>query len=146
MNYWIYITSFNNWLITKEKNILGVAQTYDTALKSMNVSDKCLIYTKSGKYLDSKIISSLVAVYEIKSDPYFDDSSIFSPMKINPNEKFPLRREISPLTIFGKPRPFKKFVNQLNFIKNKKRWGLTFMGKAIIKIPVEDFTILTYDE
>lgn len=146
MNYWIYITSFENWLLTKEKNVLGISLKYQSSLKSIGIGDKCLIYTKQAKLYDKKIDSSIVAVYEIKSGSYIDNFQIFSPASTNPKEKFSLRWDIVPLKIFEKPRLFKKYVNQVNFITNKTRWGMTFMGRAMIKISSDDFILLSSDE
>jgi len=146
MNYWIYVTSFENWLLTKEKNVLGISLKYQSSLKTITVGDKCLIYTKPAKFCDEKIDSSLVAVYEIKSDSYVDNFQIFSPAATNPKEKFSLRWDIVPLKIFDKPHPFKKYVNQVNFVTNKTRWGMTFMGRAMIKISSDDFILLSSDQ
>ena len=83
----------------------------------------------------------IVAAYEIVLEVFEDRSRIFKSLP-GRNEVFPYRVKLKPIKIFEKPINFKSLIQELKFIKNKKRWTGHIQGKAMREIPEEDFKLI----
>lgn len=134
MDYWIFVTTRDNWGITREKNVLGFAQRYKRALSRVHKTDKGLIYIIREYAVSGE--------YEIKSNVYVDDERIFNSPYANPNETYPLRLDVECLTPSAAPIPFKPLIAKLSFVKNKENWGGTLQGNALLNIPEQDYNVV----
>jgi predicted RNA-binding protein len=134
MNYWLFITTPENWQISKEKKVVGYAERYKNALSRVNKGDKCLLYIKSRHAVDGE--------YEISSEVYYDSQQVFQSPSHNPDETFPLRLDLRRLSPPKAPISLKRLIPKLSFIKSKQRWGGTFQGNAVLSIPEEDYRII----
>jgi len=131
MNYWIFVTSPENWKVTKEKNVLGYSERYSNTLSRVHKGDKCLLYITGESAIDGK--------YVIDSEVYHDATRIFHTPPTKPNETYPLRLKLHRVTAPTEPIAFKPLVSKLSSIKNKQWWARTFHGNASLSIPEEDY-------
>ena len=143
MAYWIYVTTSENWKVTREIKILGVARRHKNTLALTTKGDRCLIYVKQETVNKEVIQSKIVAEYEIISDTFVDEKKIFVTPRGMGNEKFDLRLRLKPLRIFKNPILFKPLIPKLSFIRNKEKWSLRLKGKAMIQIPPADYKLIT---
>ena len=134
MNYWIFITNPENWGVTKEKKVVGYAERYKNALSRVHKGDKCLIYVTKESIVNGE--------YEIGSDVYDDEKSIFHAAPTAPTEVFPLRLKLKLVTSSPRQTDFKPLIPKLSFIKNKQKWAGTFQGNACLSIPEQDYRII----
>jgi len=139
MTYWLCITNEENWKVIRSRNIWGIPERHRNTIKKVKQGDKLLIYLKQEKIKDVIKPPRIVAIYEVISEPFEDSTIIFKPLKSIRNEVFPLRVKIKPIKIFDEPIEFKPLIPKLKFITNKKKWSGHLMGKAMRKIPEEDF-------
>jgi predicted RNA-binding protein len=141
--YWLAISNHENWEILKKNNIWGVSRRNPNAIAKINIGDLILIYVSS-IIMDKKVISPVVitGAYESLSSVYEDTNKIFLPPNRNPEEVFPLRIKLKPISIFLEPVEFKPLIPKLNFIKNKKMWNGHIRGKGIREIPEVDFNLI----
>ena len=142
MNYWLFITNPENWEVTKEKNVLGYAERHKKALSQVHIGDKCLVYVKQTVTKNAVSESSISGGYEIISEIYHDDERIFHAYDQMPNESYPLRLTLRRLAQSEQLAAFKPLIPKLSFIKNKKNWGGTLQGNALLKIPEQDYQTL----
>lgn len=142
MAYWIYVTNFDNWEVTKETNILGASKRHRNALTRMNEGDACLVYVKSERRSE-RVGPAIVGQYEVASKLFEDNKKIFHAPSLLPAETFSLRIRLKPIRVLESPIKFKPLVPNLTFIKNKERWSLSVRGRAVVEIPERDYrTIL----
>jgi predicted RNA-binding protein len=137
MAHWIYVTNSGNWKITKEKNLLGATHRNKNAFSRVKPGDKCLIYVMS----EAKP-SEIVGEYEAISKCFKAANKIFHPPANAPDETFFLRIKLKPVRVFKTPIQFKPLVSGLVFIPNKKKWGLSLKGRALIQIPKADYEFI----
>jgi len=142
MAYWLCITTEENWKVIKQKNIWGVQEKHRNTIAKVKPGDKCLIYVMSTRKDDEIIPPRIMGVYEVTSEVFKDSSRIFKPPARNKNETFPLRVRLKPVKIFEKPIEFKPLIPKLKFITNKKKWIGHIQGKAMRKIPEEDYNLI----
>lgn len=135
MNYWLFVTTPDNWQISKEKNVVGYADRYQNALSRVSKGDKCLLYITS--------LSAIDGEYEVVSETVYSDSKrIFHSPPTKPRETFPLRLDLKRLSPPTAPIAFKPLIPKLSFIKNEAHWGGTFQGNALLRIPEDDYRII----
>ncbi len=142
MNYWLCITTEDNWKVIKEKNVWGVPERHKNTIAKVKPKDKLLIYLKQERKKDKIVEPRIVAAYEVASEVYRDSKKIFKSPPNMRNETFPLRIKIKPVKIFKKPVDFKSLIPELKFIKNKQKWTGHLMGKAMRQIPKEDYELI----
>jgi predicted RNA-binding protein len=141
-SYWLFITSDVNWDVIEKNNLWGSQQKFHNTLNKVKMGDLCLIYVKQRVPKD---VSKITGLYKATSGVYIDNNAIFTSPKNGVVETFPLRINLEPIRIYKNIIDFKKIVQNLIFIKNKKRWALYFFGREVIELPVEDFnTIINY--
>jgi len=142
MAYWLCITTEENWKVIREKNIWGVPERHKNTIAKVKPGDKLLIYVKKEKVNDEIKEPRIVGAYEVISEPFKDSTKIFSSKGLKRKELFPYRVKIRPIKIFDKPIEFKPLIPKLKFITNKNRWTGHLMGRAMKKIPEEDFKLI----
>jgi len=137
MNYWICILNRENFDIMIQKQIWGVSERYKNLLSKVKVGDRLIFYiTKE---------SVFGGVSEVASDIFIDEENIFLPIPKDRNQKFPFRIKIKPVNLFKKMIPIEPLIPKLDFIKNKKRYQVHFMGKAMVPIGEKDInTFMSY--
>jgi len=138
MACWLCITNRDNWKIIKEKNVWGVPRRHKNTIAKIKPGDKLIIYVKQERE-DKKILEpKIVGIFEVVSEPYEDSTRIFKGHV--PNETYSLRVKIKPVKL-GEVE-FKPLIPKLKFITNKKKWSGHLMGKAMRKIPEEDYKLI----
>ncbi|BAP62910.1 EVE domain-containing protein [Methanococcus maripaludis] len=137
MNYFLCITTEENWNIIKEKKIWGVSEAYKNTISKVDLGDYLIIYEMgtSGKEPKPQYIR---AVYEVTSELKEDNKKIFKAHPNNPKEVYPLRVKLKEVEIFKKPILFKKLVPEMDFIKNKKFWSGS-LRRAMAQIGENDY-------
>lgn len=127
MTYWICITNRENWEVIKRHNVWGVPKKHKNTLSRVKPGDKLVIYVRQEKDKEGNLLEpKIVGIYEVTSEPYVDFSRIFKPHR-GGKETYPYRVKIKPIKI-GEIN-FKPLINDLKFIKNKKRWSMHFLGR-----------------
>lgn len=134
MNYWISIVNSENWKIIKNKNIWGVSKRNEKIISQVKERDKIIFYI-----IKEKVIAG---IYEVVSDIYEDHNILFEPTW-DSKEVFPYRIKLKPIKIAKEPLQIKSLISDLEFIQNKEYWGSHFFGKAMKKIPKQDFFLLS---
>lgn len=146
MDYWLFVTTVENWKVISEKNFIGLPRRNESALSRVNVGDKCLIYIKQRREEGKNEEPVVIGEYQITSEVYVENTRVFdNPKQIRPQELFPLRMKLKHVGRLGKPVPFKPIVPKLSFIANQKKWGSSLQGRGIINIPKKDYlTIVSF--
>lgn len=135
---WLCISTRANDEVTRKKLVWGVAKRFANTISRVKKGDTLLMYTMQ-EIVDREVIPSAVTgIYEVASDVYEDESSIFVTPKALGNEVFPLRIKVKPVKIFKEPIPFKPLVPKMTFIKNKMMWSGS-IRTAMRVIPEEDY-------
>lgn len=107
----------------------------------MNTGDKCLVYVKSEARGGEVVEPQIVGGYEVASSLFEDNKKIFQ-APVGSSEVFGLRIKLKLLKMLENPVKFKPLVPMLTFIKNKKKWSLYIRGRAVVKIPEEDYKFI----
>jgi predicted RNA-binding protein len=141
MKYWLCITTKNNWDISEKNRILGFKEIRKNQVSKIFPGDEGFVYVKHMSR-DTLRVSSIIAKFEITSELFYDETPIFIDPSGDSNEIFPYRCKINILKIAQPPFSFKNLVPELDFISNKKRWGLRLMGQALIKLENIDADVL----
>ena len=131
MDMWICVTNYENWLIIKSKRIWGVNDRWKKYIQRVKPGDLMIFYV---------IPKSIGGIFRVISEPYYDDTPIFYPVKIR-KEKFPYRVRLEPVIVLKDPVDFSPLVEEVSFIKNKQRWSAPFR-RAMFKIDEKDFNII----
>jgi predicted RNA-binding protein len=143
MNYWIYVTTSDNWKITSEQNLLGVPERNKNTIARLRKGDRCLIYVKQERVAGEVTGAQIVGDYEVASDVFKDPKKVFTtPRGLSEKEMFSLRTKLKPVAIFEKPIDFKPLVEKLAFITNKKNYGTHLIGRALIPIGEHDYKFI----
>ena len=98
-------------------------------IKQMSIDDKAIIYIAGKKY------RAFAASLTIASNPSIDDSN-----KDEPNwlKLFPVRIKVKDFLIWGNPIKIREILEDLDFIYDKKNYGL-FLRNATTIISHEDY-------
>jgi predicted RNA-binding protein len=143
MTSWIYVTSSDNWKVTRERNILGAAEGYKTLLSRVHNGDKILVYVKAERVRGTEVTKPIiVGEYEVSSEVFTDKTKIFHTPPNDPNQIFGLRMRVKAVRIFKEPIHFRLLVPKLGFITNKRNWPLHLRGRPITKLPENDFDLI----
>ena len=142
MSHWLCVTTEENWMVIKKKNVWGVPERHKNTIERVKPGDKLLIYVKQRREKEKTVEPKIVAAYEVTSEVFRDGSRIFKSPPNMSRESFPLRIRLKPLRIFQTPVEFKPLIPKLKFIKNKKKWSGHLMGKAMREIPREDYKLI----
>jgi predicted RNA-binding protein len=131
-NYWLCVTTKENWDILKKKKIWGVSKTNSEILNRVKPGDYLIFYIK-GK--------TIGGVFEATSNPFIDSEKIFDTKGFIENERFPNRIRLKPLVVPDNPLKLEKVIHQLSFISNKETWSHHFR-RAMRSIPKKDCEII----
>jgi predicted RNA-binding protein len=143
MNHWIYVTTSDNWGVTKKRNLLGVPERNKNVIGRLRKGDRCLVYVKQERVSGQVSGAQIVGAYEIASDVFYDPTKVFStPRGMYEKETFSLRMKMKPLSIFEKPIEFKPLVQKLAFIRNKNNYGTHLIGRALVPISESDYKLI----
>lgn len=142
MTRWIASLNRENWEVVKKKHVWGVPKrNRNVVMERVQPGDSILIYVKQEMAGDEFLPSAVLGDLEVTSEPYEDNTRIFSTPKQMGDEAFPYRVKIKPVAIFDKPLEFKPLVPDLKFITNKKMWS-GHLRQAMREIPEEDYQLI----
>jgi predicted RNA-binding protein len=142
MSYLLWVTNIQNSLIAINTKTIGFSKKHKNILSQVHSGDKGFFYIKTGKDNDGKteikIKKPLIfGEFEIASEKFTDDKKIF--FTDSNKENYPIRFQIKTVEIFKQNIFFKPMVENLNFIDNKKSWGVRLMGRGVVIIPENDY-------
>lgn len=137
VNYWLCITNEDNWKVIKERKIWGITESAFKRnrkhLESVKPDDLLIFYVKPKR---------IAGLFESTSSIFESHERLFSSVGFAPDETFPYRLKLKPLIIPEKPIEFIPLVPKMAFIKKKKMWQSSIYGRAMIKIPKNDYKII----
>ena len=131
MAYWICVVSTENWTIVKSRRIWGVSECWRNVISHVRVGDILVFYV---------VPKSLGGIFEVVSNPYYDNSGIFYSFK-SKDEKYPYRVKLRPILVFKEPIDFTPLIPKLSFTKDMQRWSTPFR-RTMFKISKKDFNII----
>jgi len=132
--YWLCVTNERNWNVVKRKKVWGVPARNERLIKKVKKGDFLVFYVSPKR---------IGGIFRVVSEPFFDDSVLFSSEGFFEDERFPHRVKIEPVIV---PKTFVKFdplIPRLNFIVNKERWT-GYLRRAMLNIPERDYKTI-YD-
>lgn len=138
MNYWLFVTTPDNWEITKKTNLLGAPDRNKNQVLKVKKGDKCVIYIKQ-VFKGEKADPLVSGEYLVESEVYTDSKQVFNKPPTNPDETFPIRLKVKWLNPSTKPTAFKPLIPKLSLFANKKNWALRLKGHAVVGISEEDY-------
>lgn len=127
--YWLCVTNERNWNVVKKKRVWGVPAKNERLIKRVKKGDFLVFYVSPKR---------IGGIFRVVSEPFFDDSVLFSSEGFSGNERFPHRVKIEPVAI---PKEFVEFdplIPKLGFIVNKERWT-GYLRRAMLNIPEKDY-------
>lgn len=129
--YWIGVASHEHVLGGVEGGFAQVCHGKIGTLKSMSEGDWLIYYSPTYSFGGKDICRCFTAIGTIdKGDPYtFEMCKGF----------IPWRRNVTFLK--SKKAPIELMLEELSFIKDKKRWGFPFK-RGSFEIPREDFELI----
>jgi len=139
LDYWLCILNERNWNVVKSKGIWGVSERHKNTIEKVEIGDKLIFYLVQEKTGEGILPSRIAGIGEAISKSFKDSSRIFSSKGFSSSETFPYRIKVRLEIILEKPLEFKPLIPKLSFIKNKRRWTGHIMGKAMRRIPKEDY-------
>jgi len=141
MNYWLLVTTLNNWNIITQKNVAGISEKQKNAFSKVHEGDKCLIYIRGGRKPEKISEPAVDGVFEVVSSNY-DNVPIFDAPPTHPAETYPLRFQLKRVRPLTEPIPFKPLTSKLSFILNPQRWGSYLQGRGLIPLSEKDYQII----
>ena len=140
MGCWLCITTKENWEVIKSRKVWGVTDRHKEKLDKTGKGDTLIFYVIMHREGDEIVPPQVVGFAKVASSPYRSSTKVFKPVK--GGEIFPNRVNLEDLEVLDKPVNFKKLVPKLEFIKNKKAWYGSLMGRAMIKLSKKDCSTL----
>ncbi len=134
MNYWLVVTSPENFRIDREQlgfKFQGLPLRYRKSVQKMQISDKVVYYIMT--------LQKFGATATISGDYVEDHNKLWT----DDEEMWPARRASEPDLVLEDDELIdaKKLVPHLTFIENKEKWGVHLQG-SIRQIPEEDFRLI----
>jgi len=125
-SYWANLQAIREWAFAKRGN-RGPPRIAE--------EDTGIVYLRA----EYGQVSALGGIIEFQESPSerTRTESIFDRL-------YPIRAKIRILGISDPPIPFKPFVNQMSFIRNKSNWGMHLQGNAARRLDKWDCTVLTH--
>lgn len=142
MKYWIWVATIENGEIAIENAVIGLSNRFSAILDRIHKDDKGFIYIKMSKGERRVNKSTILAEFRIESEAYRDSNKLFINSSKKSKEEYPIRFKVKIITIFDQDYYFKPLVEKLNFVKNKNKWGMYFMGKSMIEISEDDYSTI----
>ena len=130
MNYWICITTKDNWNVIGSEHIWGVKYSQKRKIERIEIGDKIIFYVKGG---------ILKGIFESNSRMYESEEKLFKPHQLSiQNEIYPLRIKLNLITPSILESNIMEIIENMSFIIKKKNWPAYFF-RTIIKISKEDY-------
>lgn len=129
--YWIAVASQEHVQRAITGGFAQVCHGKCGPLKQMKDGDWLIYYSPTLHFGDNDPCRSFTAIGKVNCDPpyQFEMTKEFIPWRRNVNFKL------------SKVVPIKPLIDQLQFIKDKKRWGFPFR-RGCFNISVEDFQVI----
>lgn len=131
--YFLIIASKDHVLSGVKQEIAQAGHGRKDFISKPSKGDWIVYYSPKDKFEDGKSYQKFTAIGQITDDePYQTDTqNKFKPYRRNVDYKASLEAEIRPL------------IENLSFIKNKKRWGI-YLINGFREIPKEDFEVIKH--
>jgi predicted RNA-binding protein len=129
VNYWLCVTSPENWKVILKKRIWGVTERYRDKIERVKPGDFLIFYVKPKK---------LAGIFKAVTKPFKDEEEIFIGTGFWEGKIFPYRIKLHPYLIPKAHVAFEEMIPRLTFIRNKRVWGVYFR-KQMQSISSEDF-------
>lgn len=131
MKYYIIVASKDHVQAGIEEGIAQAGHGKKTQLARLDKNDWVIYYSSKDKYENGKSFQKFTAIGQVEdSEPY--------KVTVNPNFE-PWRRKINYYS--SKHLEIRPLLDDLNFITNRKRWGLHLMS-GFIEIEKSDFKLI----
>ncbi len=127
--YWLCVTNERNWNVVKKRKVWGVPARNERLIKRVKKGDFLVFYVSPKR---------IGGIFRVVSEPFFDDSALFSSEGFSSNERFPHRVKIEPVAVPKKFVEFDPLITKLDFIVNKERWT-GYLRRAMLSIPEKDY-------
>ena len=131
MKYWINTISQDHVMVGKESGFVQAGHGKEAPLKKLQPGDYMIFYSPKTSLQNGKPVHAFTAVAKIKQGDVY---------QVVVNENFqPYRRD----AVYEQCQEvsIKPLVEQLEFIKNKKHWGLRFRS-GLFEIDSHDFELI----
>ena len=129
--YYFGITDKSNWLVIKRKHVYGVTKTHTKRYNAINEGDNIVFYITKVKRIGGYIFK-IIKKYKSKKELFYSGAG------------YHLRLKLNPLSVTQDKKINSKIIKNLDFIRNKNKWGTSFMGKALIEISKKDFETIKH--
>lgn len=132
MNYYIIAASKDHVEIGKENGFAQAGHGKKSQLEKLNKGDWVIYYSSKDKLKDGKPYQKFTAIGQVTdTEPY--------QVEVNPDFR-PWRRNIN--FYDSKDTEIKPLLEDLQFIKNTKKWGFYLMS-GFVKISEQDFKLIS---
>ena len=131
MKYWINIISKDHVMVGKEGGFVQAGHGKEASVKKLQPDDIMIFYSPKTSLQNGKPVQAFTAIAEIKEQDVYqvvinDD---FQPYR--KNAKYEYCKEVS----------IRPLIEKLEFITNKKHWGLRFR-LGLFEINQHDFELI----
>jgi len=130
VNYWLCVTSQENWDVIKGKKIWGVSKRYRRKMEKVNVGDFLAFYVKK---------QGIAGIFKVVSKPFEDNKELFEAKK--EEEAFPLRVKLDILVLPKEVIPFETLAKKSKFF-SLGPWALQLAMREISKDEYETIRAL----
>lgn len=132
-SYWVSTISRDHVQLSVEGGFTQAGHGKASGLKRLKADDWLVYYSPKTSLRDGKPVQAFTAIgrvldedlYQVEQAPGFT----------------PWRRNIE--FVSGIEAPVRPLIDQLSFIKDKRRWGYMFRA-GLFKIPQEDFAVISH--
>lgn len=134
---WIVVTTEDNFAISIKHNIIGVSFWRRSILMSVKKGDNLVFYItrkRAGYRYPHERVCEFASIGVVVGTPFESQEEIWEGP---PGEVYPYRVQVKIYKSKTRVR-VSKVVNQLSFIKNKERWGVSFLA-SMREISDNDF-------
>ncbi len=138
-DYWLCITTAENWQVIKKHKIWGVSKRYEKTVSRVKPGDVLIFYVMQTKEGDKVLPPRIVGKARAASEVFKDGRKIFK--GYGKEQVFPFRVKLDELEEFKKPINFKELVPKLEFIKNKRYWT-GYLRRAMVRLGKQDAEVL----
>ena len=138
-HYWIISISEDNLEIALKYNLIGLPSTGKKLMLKISDGDHIVFYIgkqRAGYGGGHPNVLEFGPIAKIEGSAFYDETKIWRSRR---NEKYPWRRKISILS--EKRIKVQDVLKKLDFIRNKKKWGVYFI-KGAREIPQKDYVVL----
>jgi len=131
-NYWLCVTTEENWKVVKERKVWGVPKGNRRLIEAVKRGDFLVFYVMPQR---------IMGVFKAASEPFESSERVFSCGEFGREEVFPHRVKLEPVIIAKEPLQFKDLIPKLKFITNKEKWT-GHLRRAMRTIPKEDYDLI----